>query len=351
MKLLIITQKVDKTDPVLGFFHNWIINLAQNFDKINVVCLEQHEHNLPQNVFVYSLGKELKSNGYNLKSKLKYIFNFYKYIWKLRGDYDAVFAHMNQEYVILGWTLWKLWGKKIFLWRNHPEGNFLTRVAVWVSDRVFCTSPQSFTARYKKTELVPIGVDIERFKDLKIERLKKSILFLGRMDKIKRPDLLLEALDILHKKGINFVCDFYGDPTKGSEEFYVSLQTKTSELGLQNKVYFYPGVSNNQTPTIYSDHEIFVNLTALGSMDKTILEAGACGCIPISINKILDGETEADLTIGEVNPESVAERLTEILGKSEDRKQIIRQQIRKFIEEKHSLDALIQKLSKIFKNV
>src|SRR3989344_232174 len=120
MRLLIVTQKVDKKDPILGFFHRWIEEFAKNFEKVTVVCLEKGEYNLPTNVKVLSLGKEER------RSKAEYISRFYRYIWQERKNYDAVFVHMNQEYVLLGWKFWKLWGKKIFLWRNHARGSLWT---------------------------------------------------------------------------------------------------------------------------------------------------------------------------------------------------------------------------------
>ena len=67
MKLLILTQKVDKEDPVSGFFHGWILELSKRFEKVSVICLEKGNFNLPKNVEVFSLGKE---SG---RSRIKYV--------------------------------------------------------------------------------------------------------------------------------------------------------------------------------------------------------------------------------------------------------------------------------------
>ncbi|MDO8559053.1 MAG: hypothetical protein Q7R84_01860, partial [bacterium] len=105
MKLLIITQKVDINDDISGFFHRWIEKFSEKFDSLNVICLQKGEYSLPSNVRVFSLGKE---NG---KSRISELNNFYKYIWRLRKDCDAVFVHMNPVYVVLGGFFWKLQGK------------------------------------------------------------------------------------------------------------------------------------------------------------------------------------------------------------------------------------------------
>ncbi len=363
MKLLIITQKVDRKDPVLGFFHNWVIKLAPNFDQINTICLESGEHALPHNVKVFSLGKVTSSASprgdgnlsifnfqFSIFKRLKYIWNFYKYIWNLRHDYDAVFVHMNQEYVILGWKLWKLWGKKIFLWRNHPRGNWLTRLAVLVSDKVFCTSPQSFTARYRKTQLMPVGVDLEKFKDEKKERVKNSILFLGRMDRIKRPDLLVGALGVLAEGQTDFTCDFYGDPTNSRDLYYSEVQDLVSDLGLQDKVRFHSAIPNGQTPAIYAKHEIFVNLTPTGSMDKTIIEAVACGCLPILANLSLRGELEDMFFIKKEDEENVAMTLQSLMDLGGLEKEEQRKKLAEYAR-RQGLDILISKLTTAIKNV
>ena len=104
MKLLIVTQKVDENDSILGFFHGWIAEFAKHCESVIVICLEKGEHHLPQNVNVLSLGKErfeVKSQKSKVLKKLTYAINFFKYIWQERKNYDVVFVHMNQEYVLL----------------------------------------------------------------------------------------------------------------------------------------------------------------------------------------------------------------------------------------------------------
>ena len=106
MRLLILTQKIDAEDSILGFFHEWVREFSKNTESVLVICLERGIVNLPQNVRVFSLGKESGS------SRFGYILNFYKLIWKYRKEYDSVFVHMNQVYVLLGGLFWKLWHKK-----------------------------------------------------------------------------------------------------------------------------------------------------------------------------------------------------------------------------------------------
>mgnify|MGYP001569677115 FL=1 len=120
MRLLILTQKINKSDPILGFFHNWVLKLSEKFESIIVVCLQKGEYDLPSNVKVFSLGKE---EG---RSKLKYIFKFFHLCFFSSFKYDAVFVHMNQEYVLLGGLFWKILNKKVFMWERIRKSSIIT---------------------------------------------------------------------------------------------------------------------------------------------------------------------------------------------------------------------------------
>jgi hypothetical protein len=147
MKLLILTQKVDINDDVLGFMHGWIVEFAKNCELVTVICLEKGEVNLPDNVKVLSLGKETS------RSRIKYLFNFYRYIWQYRGDYDNIFVHMNEQYVLLGGIFWKFWRKRIGLWYAHGFVPFSLRIAERMSDIIFTSTQSGFRLESDKKEL------------------------------------------------------------------------------------------------------------------------------------------------------------------------------------------------------
>ena len=281
MKVLIITQSVDSDDSVLGFFTHWITEFAKHFERIEIICLKEGlpagqagKHDLPANVMVHSLGKERGA-----ASRAAYVWRFISLAWQLRREYDAVFVHMNQEYVIIAGWLWKLLGKRAYLWRNHYAGSWLTGIAAAFCTNIFCTSKNSFTAKYTKTFLMPVGVDIEQFyPDERIIRKPHSILFLGRMSPSKRPEMLIEALASLARKGINFTASFVGSSLPKDEEYYKSLKERIHSIGLCDRISFHPAIANSEAPDMYRKHEIFVNCSPSGMFDKTIFEAAACGC-------------------------------------------------------------------------
>ena len=343
MKILIITQKIDINDPILGFFHRWVEEFSKHYEKAVVVCLEKGEYHLPENVRVLSLGKE---GG---KSRLKYIFNFYKYIWSERKNYDQVFVHMNQEYVLLGAMLWWLMGKKVMMWRNHPMGNFLTNIAVFVSNRVFCTSKYAYTAKFKKTEIMPVGIDMDLFKrKLEIKKIPNSILFLGRISPIKNPDVLVEAFNVLNRGLVNFSALIVGDPLPKDMDYYEDIKNKIKEYGLENKVKLVGGVKHSEAVDLYNKYEIFVNLTPTGSMDKTIFEAMACESLAMISNRSLEGKIKKELIFIENDFVDLSDKLRYVLNLSVTEKEELGKELRNYILKEHNLILLVDRVCKLF---
>src|SRR3989344_4943226 len=205
MNLLIVTQKVDKNDSVLGFFHSWIEEFAKHFENVNVVCLEKGNYSLPHTVAVFSLGKERytpHTAHHVLHKRLLYSINFYKYIWLERKKYDTVFVHMNPEYVILGGLLWRLWGKKIGLWYVHRAVNLKLRIAEKFTDIIFSTTTEAFRLRSKKVHFLGHGIQFSLFprRHSTEARDRLEIVHVGRITRIKNLGILIMAASILKRK-------------------------------------------------------------------------------------------------------------------------------------------------------
>jgi glycosyltransferase involved in cell wall biosynthesis len=349
MKLLILTQKVDVNDNVLGFMHVWIAEFAKTCENVTVICLEKGEVSLPRNVKVLSLEKE---RG---RSRIKYICNFYRYIWQERNNYDKVFVHMNQEYVVLGGPLWEILGKKIFLWRNHVKGNFFTDLAVFLSNKVFCTSGFSYTAKFAKTKLMPAGIETDYFVNLNYPAEKKiiNLLFLGRISPIKDLETLIKALAIVGKKDERFFLNIVGAANERDEKYFERIKNLIAELGLKECVKFWGGVDYKKTLEFYNRNDVFINLTKSGSFDKTILEAMSCERLVLTCNEsfrdIFPKDWQDIMIFKEGDANDLANKIIALSRIDVGKKNIIVKESRKIVIETHSLDILTKKIFKEIK--
>jgi len=118
--ILIITQRIDENDDLLGFFVDWVQKFAKNFDKVFVITLAEGKHKLldkrvqdQDEVKILSLGKERGA------WKITQFFRFYYYLLKFVPRSDGIFAHMSPIFVIASWPVAFIFRKRIILWYLH----------------------------------------------------------------------------------------------------------------------------------------------------------------------------------------------------------------------------------------
>jgi len=335
MRLLIVTQAVDREDPSLGFFHTWLGEFAKQTSHLEVICLKKGSYELPSHVHVHSLGKE---GGV---SRLKYVLNFYKHAWRLRHSYDSVLVHMNEEYILLGGLLWRLLGKRVGLWRNHVQGNWKVPVAVKLVHAVFYTSPQTYVAQFAHAYRMPVGVDTERFVPAATPPQAGSILSLGRIDSVKNVHILIEALELLAKEQVPFKATIIGTATPGREAYAAEVKEQSRSLEERGLVVSKPGVRFEDTPTIYASNRVFVNLTPPGSFDKTILEAAACGSLVVVSNPALKEVVDSRFFVGTLTADTTAAALKNALALTDEEFKKETATLRDYVVKEHSLKSLV----------
>lgn len=349
MKLLICTQKVDLNDSVLGFFHAWISAFAKKWDHITVICLEKGDVSLPENVKVKSLGKENMVNVTPL-SKLKYSYRFYRLLYDIRGSYDTVFVHMNPEYVLLAGVLWRLFGKKVFLWYNHHAGGIAVRLSALISHRILHTSPYAFPARLKNAVSMPAGIDTDLFHREKSRSLEENtILYLGRIAPIKGVHTLLQAARILHDRGVAFSLSVYGDAVTQDETYYSQIKNDARDLIKSGILTFHSGIPNRETPPVYNKNTLFINLSPSGLYDKTVLEAMACGCIVLASSEAFKDILPEPFLFREGDENDLAQKIIGTFALQEKERTSLNVSFRTYVENTHGLEKLTRRLYELYK--
>lgn len=334
-KLLIITQKVDQNDQLLGFFIDWLGEFAGRFERVSILCLEKGDFTLPGNAAVYSLGKD-KGHG-----KLKQLFTFYKYCWNLRQEYDVVFVHMNPIWVILGWKTWFLFRKKVFLWYAHKQITFKLRTAEKLAAGIFTSTSEGFRLSSRKLHIVGQGINTEIFKpDLSKRKSRLSILSVGRIAPSKNLEVLIEAAKILKDEGLNFEITIIGESALARDRSYEhQIRNKVMEYGLGERLHFLGKVPHRELPIHYQSNQFFINTGTTGSLDKTIVEAMASGCVVISSNDAARKFLPKDLVLERNDPVELV-KIIKVNNKTE-----LRQELVDYVRANHSLGHLIDKIS------
>lgn len=309
MRLLIFMQTVDRTDSTLGFYHGWIRELAKQFDHLTICALRVGEYELPDNVSVIAL----RPWGY--RARLRTTLRVLQLTWQHRHAYDAVFVHMNEEYLVVAGWLFKLLGKRTYFWRNHYAGSLLTDIAALFCDKIFYTSKSSYTAKYPQARQMPVGVDVGSCHlDEPIERKPNSVLFLGRFDSSKRPDLVVEALGKIKDMASPFTATFVGGPSDPNSMLPQEVEARAKELGIADRVTFVGPVPNTDTYRYYRSHAIYVNCGRSGMLDKSLFKAIACGCLPIFTSADMAEIAGTEFAYQDGDADDLARRLSEALA-------------------------------------
>jgi glycosyltransferase involved in cell wall biosynthesis len=346
MRLLIITQIIDRDDPVLGFFHRWVKEFAKHCTQVTVICLKEGAHDLPKNVRVYSLGKE---RG---KGRFTYLLRFYALIWRLRREYDHVFVHMNQIYVILGGLLWRMWGKRVGLWYAHGTVSLSLRLAVSCANDVFTSTPEGFRIATAKRHIVGQGIPTDRF-CLTGAGEALGACTVGRISKSKDLEMLLDVVRIVHERGVMLRLDVYGTAlTEEDVRYERVLHTRIlADPVLREYMHLAGPVSQEDLPGTLAQYRFFLSAGKTGSLDKAILEASATGRIVVSSNegaRAFLEDVHPNLAVLH-NAHTMADAVETWSSAEEGEASIVAQKLAEKVRTGHSLERLIQEIIGVWK--
>jgi glycosyltransferase involved in cell wall biosynthesis len=343
MKLLICTQALDRKDSNLGFFYEWVAEFAKRCEKVLVICLREGEHDLPQNVEVLSLGKE-RGVG-----RFKRAILFLRYISARRGEYDAVFVHMNPEYIDLGGYLWRRWGKRVGLWYAHKSVTRRLRIAVRLADYVFTVTPDSFRIRTNKLRPLGHGIDTTLFKpDIREGSIETRLVTAGRIAASKHILEMLKVCDTLYVREEKFALTIIGEPVTDVERRYASvLDEEIKRRPYADKVQRTGAIAHAQLPALLNRQDVFLNFASTGNMDKAGLEALAMGVPVIATNPAFYALLEPyGLHVENPTAENIADAIDRIMNRP-DRAAIVAT-LRNKIAAEHSLEKLIPTILAVF---
>jgi glycosyltransferase involved in cell wall biosynthesis len=180
----------------------------------------------------------------------------------------------------------------------------------------------------ERTVSIPNGVlaeDFENFDESGFRKRydlddKKFILFMGRLNVIKGPDILLEAFIKVIKSDpkLHLV---YAGPDGGMK---LSLQDKVQNCGLEKRVHFIGYVSGMEKSAAYHAAELLVVPSRLEAMSIVALESAICGTPVVMTDKC--GFSELVVAGGavevRVNAEEIANVLTVLLPDEQLKKQM-----------------------------
>ncbi|MDD5356074.1 MAG: glycosyltransferase [Candidatus Omnitrophica bacterium] len=344
--LLIITQKVDEKDDLLGFFVDWIREFSKRFDEVDVITLAKGYYNLPSNVHIFSLGKE-KDSPRPIR-----IFYFYKYLFQLVPKSSGIFAHMSPIFVIAAWPIAFIFDRKIILWYLHRSVTLRLKIAEKLSHKIVTAAKESLRIKSKKIIETGHGINIDKFKTERNWGPKDwlDVLSVGRISKIKNYEILIKAARILKNEGLNFKIRIIGRPIMPQDNAYFDyLKKLCREFEVSDMIEFIGFVPYDKIAEYFKQADVLVNMAPAGGLDKVVLEAMAAGCLILTSNNIFKkylGEHADNLIFPDID--SLAIKLRDLYFLSGPKKLEISNFLEKLVKKDHDLSKLITNISALF---
>jgi glycosyltransferase involved in cell wall biosynthesis len=347
MRLLLFNLVLDADHPVLGFTTLWTNALAQHYQHIDVLTMQQGRLDVAANVSVYSVGRE---RGF---SEPRRAIEFYRVLARLLREnrYDACFAHMQPLFALMAWPLLRVRGVPITLWYAHKHIPLRVRLAEKVVDHIVTSSLEGFRLPSRKVTVVGQGIDTTLFTPHEsVSHMQRpfTIISLGRVVPVKRLEIIIEAMRLLagHDVRLHIVGD-------GDAVYLQKLRQQVDEYGLNACVVFDSGVPYSRVAERYQHADVMANVSATGSIDKAVLEAMACALPVITANEafttILHDWRDQLLIPHDADAMArlLAERLQSIIALPQHERRALGLQLRQRVVEQHSLDRLTHNLVQV----
>jgi glycosyltransferase involved in cell wall biosynthesis len=211
----------------------------------------------------------------------------------------------------------------------------------------------------RKIVIIPNGIDLSRYLDLpekgsflkklNIQKNTKVLLYIGRIHKTKRIDVLINAyhymLKTLHLKNIILVI-------AGPDDGYLSeIKSLARFLGIYDSILFAGFIDNNDKQSALMDANLFVTPSFQG-FPMTFLEACVIGT-PIVTTTLGDNLEWINNNVGYVTSpkyDDLAKAMSTLLSNVET-SDLFSRNCRNFATSVFSIEKTVDKLEKIYEEV
>jgi glycosyltransferase involved in cell wall biosynthesis len=359
MRVLMVTQAVDITHPLLGFTHGWIEALARQVDHLHVVALIAGERSLPANVTLHGYGPPGAPDD-----RLGRLFFFHRAFARLllSGHVDTALVHMIPRWVIMAHPYAAIRRVPVVLWYTHGATSTTLRWAHRLAAGVATASPESYPLwGERKAVALGHGIDTGHFSPPASPGRHDTlrILAVGRLSPVKRYEVLIEAARILLERGTPapFTIEIVGGPARATDEVHArELRRMVAAYGLEQCISFAGAVPYNELPSHYRAADLLASPSDTGGMDKVILEAMACGVPAVTCNETFAPLLErlpVPLLAPRDDGTALAARMAGIMALAVEHPgemAELRRMVRALVVQEHGVDGLATRLAQLLRN-
>lgn len=343
MKLVIVTQAVDRDDPNLGAFYYWFEMLATRAESLVILAGRAGAHDLPSHVAVYAYGNARFG-------RIGRLWKFWELFSRHFADADAALFHQIPEFVLAASPF--LIGRRqvAALWYAHGAVSWRLRLAERLVDFVFTSSAAGFRIPSKKVIHLGQAINTDLFRPADTVPSAKfqapssvlRMITIGRIAPVKDYETIIAACAILRDTWEHpWTLAIVGGPlTPGDHGYAARLKALVREKRLEERIHFEGERAYSEIPGLLVGYDMFLNASRTGSLDKAVLEAMACGLTVITANEAYRAILPPAYFLGDPLPERFAERIVSLAGEERPNKSL-----REIVVRDHALHSTIDRLA------
>ena len=352
MRLVFVTQVLDREDAVLGFVCRWVEGLAQHAESVRVIALEVGDvSGFPPNVSVRELGR---------RGRLSRLLRYHRLLREAFGQdgFQGILTHMVPRYSTHAAGMARRYGAAHGLWYTHKGVDGRLRKGVRAAQLVFTASAESMRIDTDKKRVTGHGIDLQHFPTRSTPtpfaqgKGPARLLSVGRLTPAKDPLCVLNAVAALLQEGRDVRLDWAGGAlAAGDQAFGDGLRERVRALGMEDRVHFLGDVSYGDIPGRFAAADVFLSASRTGSVDKVVLEAMASGVPVVTCNEsfppifaALKGDQAQGLYFEKGHADELALRTRALLDLDAKARQQLGRELRLIVERDHEVDGLMQRL-------
>jgi glycosyltransferase involved in cell wall biosynthesis len=342
LRTVFICQALDREDPVLPTTVRWVEALAGKgtVEHVSVLALRTGRYQLPANVEVERFGRS---------NRLATTAAFYRALaGATRRRPDFFFVYQGGPYPALLLPLKVLRGIPIVQWKAHPVINRkMSFYARRCDDLILTSAAAAFPMDLAKVKVIGQGVDTERFQIEERPPLG-DLIAVGRISPTKRVVEMIEAVVQSNRShGTGYTFNVYGPTLPADERYAADIEQLIDQLEAREYVTLNGPVSQEQLPSLLNAHRACLNFST-GALDKTAVEAMACGLPVVSTNdaviEVMPPDLHRTLVPDKLDGEDQARAIHELLCRPEEEIARLGERLRSLVVSEHSIERLFDRI-------
>lgn len=343
MRILVVNYEMNEQSGVLAWQACVASELARSCRQVVVLTRRMGQLSTLPNMHIEVMPRRSPGVLHRLLDSL--LLNWRTFRLCRLYHVDVCFIHMAHEWAYRVFPALFLSGVPILLWYAHGGVTPGLRMAHRCATRVVTSTPEGFRIPSDKVRAIGQGVNTNLF-TIQDSGEPRDILYVGRVSRRKRIELLLSVMDVVRRRApdnplrLKIVGPML---TPDDLEYDAELRAQMWRLGLQDRLEFVGFVPQEYIPSYYRSAFLHLNLSQTGSMDKTVVEALACGCPVLTSNEALFQMLRdyPEFTVPDDCPEAIARQILELYQRQG---QYDRQALRSLVMGQHDLGTYVQQV-------